>query len=177
MEFEFTGRHIAITPSVEKLVRKELGRLERLLDSAPIRTHVTVSAEKHRKKTEIVLYWRDSVFTALAENSDLNQSVVTAASRINKQVQKVKEKFQSRKKGRKPLKEVAPVPGGSIPAAPPAPRILPARRYRVKPMTQEEAAILLADSDDQFIVFRDSETNKVGVLYHRTDGNLGLIEP
>lgn len=177
MEFEFTGRHIDITPSVEKLVRKELSRLDKLLDSAPIRTHVTVSAEKHRKKTEIVLYWRDSVFTAVAENSDINQSVATAAARISKQVQKVKEKFQSRKKGRKPLKVVAPVPGGPIPAAPPSPRILPARRYRVKPMTQEEAAILLADSDDQFIVFRDSETNKVGVLYHRTDGNLGLIEP
>jgi putative sigma-54 modulation protein len=177
MEFEFTGRHIGITPAVEKLVRKELGKLDKLLDSAPIRTHVTVSTEKHRKRTEIVLYWRDSVFTAVGENADLNQSVVTAASRINKQVLRVKEKFQTRKKGRKPLKELAPVPGGLLPPAPPAPRILPARRYRVKPMTQEEAAILLADSDDQFIVFRDAETKKVGVLYHRTDGNFGLIEP
>jgi putative sigma-54 modulation protein len=44
-------------------------------------------------------------------------------------------------------------------------------------MTAEEAAIILNDSDDQFIVFRDAETNKVGVLYNRTDGNYGLIEP
>ena len=44
-------------------------------------------------------------------------------------------------------------------------------------MTPEEAAIILADTDDQFIVFRDAETNRVGVLYSRTDGNFGLIEP
>jgi putative sigma-54 modulation protein len=75
------------------------------------------------------------------------------------------------------MSEVAPVPGGAIEAAPAAPRIIPARRYRVKPMTPEEAAILLADSDDRFIVFRDAETNRVGVLYHRQDGNYGLIEP
>ena len=59
MEFEFTGRHIDITPAVEDLVRKELGKLDRVLDSAPMRAHVTVSSEKHRKRTEIVVYWRD----------------------------------------------------------------------------------------------------------------------
>jgi putative sigma-54 modulation protein len=177
MEFEFTGRHISITPAVEKLVQKELTKLDRLLDSAPIRTHVTVSAEKHRKRTEIVLYWRDSVFTAVGENSDLNQSVVAAAARVHKQVLRLKEKFQTRKKGRQPLKEVPVHDGAAAAPAPASPRIIPARRYRVKPMTQEEAAILLADSDDQFIVFRDSETNRIGVLYSRTDGNFGLIEP
>lgn len=177
MEFEFTGRHIDITPAVENLVRKELRKLDRVLDSAPIRAHVTVSAEKHRKRTEIVLYWRDNVFTAVGENADLTQSVATAAARVQKQGLRLKEKFHARKRGRQPAKAVAPVPGGAIEAAPNAPRIVLQRRYRVKPMTPEEAAIILADSDDQFIVFRDAETNKVGVLYNRTDGNFGLIEP
>ena len=177
MEFEFTGRHIDITPAVEELVRKELGKLDRVLDSAPIRAHVIVSAEKHRKRTEIVVYWRDSVFTAVGENTDLSQSVAEAASKVQKQGLRLKEKFHARKRGRQPAREVAPVPGGKLEAAPNAPRIIAQRRYRVKPMTPEEAAIILADSDDHFIVFRDAETNKVGVLYGRTDGNFGLIEP
>jgi putative sigma-54 modulation protein len=177
MEFEFTGRHIEITPAVERLVRKELGKLNRVLDSAPMRAHVILSSEKHRKCAEIVLYWRDNVFTGVAENNDLSQSVAVAADKVKKQVMRLKEKFQTKKRGRLPVKEVAPVPGGLLEAAPTAPRIITARRYRVKPMTPEEAAILLADSADQFIVFRDSETNKIGVLYNRTDGNLGLIEP
>ena len=177
MEFEFTGRHIDIPPAVEQLARKELGKLDRMLDSAPMRAHVTVSAEKHRKRTEIVVYWRDTVFTAVGENSDISQSVTSAAARVAKQALRLKEKFQTKKRTRASVKEVAPVPDGAIEAAPNAPRIIPARRYRVKPMTPEEAAMILTDSDDLFIVFRDAESNRVGVLYNRTDGNFGLIEP
>ncbi len=177
MEYEFTGRHIEITPAVERLVREELGKLDRILNSAPMRSHIIVSAEKHRKRTEIVLYWRDNVFTAVSENTELKQSVAEAAARMQKQVLRLKERFQARKRGRQPAKAVAPIPGGAIEAAKGAPRIITQKRYRVKPMTPEEAAIILADSEDQFIVFRDAETNKVGVLYNRTDGNFGLIEP
>jgi ribosome-associated translation inhibitor RaiA len=50
-----------------------------------MRAHVTVSSEKHRKRTEIVVYWRDNVFTAVGENADLTQSVATAASKVQKQ--------------------------------------------------------------------------------------------
>jgi putative sigma-54 modulation protein len=177
MEFEFTGRHVEITPAVERLARKELGKLDKMLDSAPMRAHITVTAEKHLRRTEVVVYWRDNVFSSMAENSDLNKSVGEAAAKAAKQALKLKEKFTSKKKGRSSVKEVAPVPGGAVEAAPNATRIIQARRYRVKPMTPEEAAMILADSDDQFIVFRDSETNKIGVLYNRKDGNFGLIEP
>lgn len=177
MEFEFTGRHVEVTPAIERLAMKELKKLDRLLDSAPVRAHVIVSAEKHRKRAEIVVYWRDHVFTAVGENSDLSQSVASAAGRVEKQVLRVKEKFQTKNRSRTASKAVAPVPGGVIEAAPNSPRIITARRYRVKPMTPEEAALELADSKDQFIVFRDAETNRIGVLYHRTDGNYGLIEP
>ena len=135
MEFEFTGRHIEVTQAVEELVRKELGKLDRVLDSAPMRAHVTVSAEKHRKRTEIVVYWRDSVFTAVSENADLTRSVTSAASRVHKQGLRLKEKFHAKKRGRQPARDVAPVPGGTIEAAPNAPRIVAHRRYRVKPMT------------------------------------------
>jgi putative sigma-54 modulation protein len=177
MDFEFTGRHIQITPAIEHQARKELEKLDRVLDSAPTRAHIILSSEKHRKCAEIVLYWRDNVFTGVAENNDIIQSIAAAAAKVEKQVIRLKEKFNTRKRQRASAKEVAPVPGGVIEAAPPAPRIIPARRYRVKPMMPEEAAVLLEDSGDQFLVFRDAETNRVGVLYKRKDGNYGLIEP
>ena len=177
MKFEFTGRHVQITPAIKKLVQKELEKLDLVLDSAPIRAHVILSSEKHRLRAEIVVNWRDNVFTGVAENNDLNQSITAAADKVERQVLRLKEKFQDKKRRRKSVKQVAPVPGGAIEEAPPSPRIISARRYRVKPMTPEEAAVMVEDSDDQFIVFRNSETNRVGVLYKRRDGNFGLIEP
>ncbi|HVF91691.1 MAG TPA: ribosome-associated translation inhibitor RaiA [Blastocatellia bacterium] len=178
MRFEFTGRHTEITPAVERFAKKELQKLDRVLDSAPMHAHVTITAEKYRKKAEIIIYWRDNVFTGAAENSDLNQSIAAAAAKVEKQVYKLKEKFQTRKRGRVPVREAsAATDDGAGETGADAPRIIAARRYRVKPMTAEEAAIIVADLPDQFIVFRDSETNKVGVLYKRKDGNFGLIEP
>ena len=44
-------------------------------------------------------------------------------------------------------------------------------------MTAEEAALRLSDETDQFLVFRDADTSRLGVLYKRKDGNYGLIEP
>ena len=32
-------------------------------------------------------------------------------------------------------------------------------------------------SSDQFVVFRDADTERIGVLYKRKDGNFGLSEP
>jgi putative sigma-54 modulation protein len=177
MEFEFTGRHVEITPAVERLVRKELQRLDRMFDSAPMRAHVILSSEKHRQCAEIVVHWREFVFTGIAENNELNQSITSAAGKVQKQALRVKEKFNTKKRKRASTGEVAPVPDGLLEAAPAPPRIIPARRYRVKPMTPEEAATIVGDSPDQFIVFRDAETSKVGVLYKRRDGNFGLIEP
>jgi putative sigma-54 modulation protein len=172
MELELTGRHVEITPALERLIRKELKKLDRILDSAPKRAHVILSSEKHRQRAEIILYWRDSVLKGVAENNDLSLSIANAASKVEKQMMRLKERLQSRK--RKRAKAIAPAPAEELEAAP---RIIQARRYRVKPMTQEEAALMLADSNDQFIVFRDAETKKVGVLYKRPDGNFGLIEP
>jgi len=72
---------------------------------------------------------------------------------------------------------VAPTPDGQVQATPPPVRIIAARRYNVKPMTAEEAALSLSATNDHFLVFRDADTNRVGVLYKRQDGNFGLIEP
>jgi len=175
MEFEFTGRHVDITPAIQRLARKELEKLGRILDSAPMRAHVILTSEKYRQCTEIIVYWRDSVFAGQAENSDLNQSISAAAGRVQKQVLRLKEKFKAKKRKRVVRGAIAEAAGpAEIQQA--APRIIPARRYRVKPMTPEEAATLVQDSPDQFIVFRDAETNKVGVLYKRKDRNFGLIE-
>jgi putative sigma-54 modulation protein len=56
-------------------------------------------------------------------------------------------------------------------------RIIRARRYAVKPMSVDEAALEVTDGRDAFIVFRNATTDTINVLFRRPDGNLGLIEP
>lgn len=46
-----------------------------------------------------------------------------------------------------------------------------------KPMVPEEAALQLEAVDKGFLVFINAETDQVNIIYHRRDGNYGLIEP
>jgi putative sigma-54 modulation protein len=44
-------------------------------------------------------------------------------------------------------------------------------------MTLDEAALEMEGRREGVLVFRDSVTERVSVLFRRKDGNLGLIEP
>ena len=46
-----------------------------------------------------------------------------------------------------------------------------------KPMLPEEAKLELKLMDKSFIMFKNASTGEANVLYKRSDGNHGLIEP
>ena len=58
-----------------------------------------------------------------------------------------------------------------------APRVIRQTQLPIRPMSVEQAAMTLDDSSNEFIVFRDVDTDKVSVIYKRKDSNLGLISP
>jgi len=62
---------------------------------------------------------------------------------------------------------------------PPAtkPKIVSTEKHPVKPMHVEEAAMQLDLWVRDFIIFHNVETEKLAVLYRRSDGGLGLVEP
>jgi ribosome hibernation promoting factor len=176
MEFEYTGRHVDVTPTLRRHVEEHFGKLEHIFTDTTARAHVIIEVEKNRHVGEILLHWRGETLTARDVNADMYQALTRAIQKIEKQAVKLKKKLIDRKQGARPLATLAP-DEGRVEAARPAPRIVSARRYSIKPMTAEEAALRLSGEADQFLVFRDSDTNRVGVIYKRKDGNYGLIEP
>ncbi len=56
-------------------------------------------------------------------------------------------------------------------------RIDRVKRFDVKPMTPEEAALQMDLLEHNFFFFLNGETERYGVLYRRRNGSLGLIEP
>ena len=49
--------------------------------------------------------------------------------------------------------------------------------YPMKPMSIEDAMIILKDNDDVFFTFINIDTREVNVLYKTNDGNFGIVEP
>jgi putative sigma-54 modulation protein len=177
MEFEYTGRHVEVSPAIRKHVEDHFRKLAHIFNNSTARTHVIIEVEKNRHIGEVLVHWREHTLTAKEINVDMYLSLTRAITKIEKQALKLKEKTIDRKQGAKSAATVAPEPDGHLEATPRLPRIISARRYTVKPMTAEEAALQLAGEKDQFLVFRDADTARLGVLYKRKDGNYGLIEP
>lgn len=177
MKFEYTGRHVEVSPAIRRHVEDHFKKLDHIFTDATLSTHVIIDVEKNRQIGEIVVSWRDHTLTAKDTNADMYMALTRAMAKIEKQAVKLKKKIIDRKQGAKSVARMAPPPDGHIEATPRPPRIIPARRYAVKPMTAEEASLRLAEEPDQFLVFRDADTQRLGVIYKRKDGNYGLIEP
>ena len=178
MKFEYTGRHVEVSPAIRRHVEDHFKKLDHIFNGdTTLSTHVIIDVEKNRQIGEIVVNWRDHTLTATDTSADMYMALTRAMAKIEKQALKLKKKIIDRKQGARSTASVAPAPDGVVEATPREPRIIPARRYVVKPMTAEEASLRLSEEQNQFLLFRDADTQRLGVIYKRKDGNYGLIEP
>jgi putative sigma-54 modulation protein len=174
MRLDITARHIELTPPLRQLITKRLARLDRVLNDAAVSAFVIVTKEKYRHRTEIAVHTRgDHVLRGNGESNTWPLSIRDAVEKIEQQATKLKGKWDERKRKSSDSRVVRAPAGEPSPAR----RIIRATRYAVKPMSAEDAALRIEDGPETFVVFRNSETDAVSILYRRKDGNLGLIEP
>ena len=176
MKFEYTGRHIDVTPALRSHVEEHFERINHLFDGGDNKAHVIIEVEKGQHRSEIVVNWRKEVLTANTKNSDMYQSLSQTIGKIEKQALKLKNKIKDKHHKAKKVSTVVPVIE-EIKPEPNAPQIINSETYAVKPMTADEAVLHLNGEENQFLVFRNADNERVSVIYKRKDGNYGLIEP
>jgi putative sigma-54 modulation protein len=176
MKFEYTGRHIDVTPALKNHVEEHFGRLSHLFDGDNVTAHVIIEVEKNRNRSEVILKWRKEVLTANTINSDMYKSLSQTIDKIEKQASRLKSKITDKHQKVKKVSTITP--STDVIAAPPdSPRIINSKSYAVKPMTIDEAALSLDAEENQFLVFRNADDERLSVIYKRKDGNYGLINP
>jgi putative sigma-54 modulation protein len=57
------------------------------------------------------------------------------------------------------------------------PQVVKTKRFDMLPMFEEDAIAQMEELGHAFFVFLDAETEQVSVVYRRTDGNYGVIQP
>jgi putative sigma-54 modulation protein len=175
MRLELTGRHVTITPAIRKLVDQQLAPTRRVLNDSVVSTQVVLTREKGRFRAEVTLHARgDHFLHGNGLGRDAATALAAAVDKIDRQAGTLKGKWQTRRR------RGAARTGAAEPMAPAETqelRIIRARRYAVKPMSIDEAALEVVGGTDTFLVFRSTGDDTIKVLFRRADGNLGLIEP
>jgi putative sigma-54 modulation protein len=177
MKIIFKGKHIEVTDAMRNYIEKRLNKIERHFDHI-LEVIVTLSVEKNRQIVEATLQASRALIRAEEETDDMYASIDRVADKLERQIQKYKEKYfrkphaGTKKKGLT-NKGVDAEDSESDKIA----KIVKTKRFAIKPMSVEEAAMQMDLLGHNFFVFANDNTNKVNVLYKRKDGNFGLIEP
>lgn len=183
MTVEITGRNYEVNDRIRALITSKLEKVTKYFhDIIEIRTVLQV--EKYRNICEIMIIGRDHDLKSIQEAETMEEAINSTVDHLKRQAQRSRKRITDRKvKATKPKKLMSEwevnvlEPSLLREESNNRPRIIKTDNLPIRPMSIEQAALMLDDSKNEFIVFRDLDTDKVTVIYKRQDNNFGMIAP
>lgn len=172
MDITVTFRHVDSTESLKEYAEEKLSKMDKYFDY-PIEAHVVLAVEKFRRIADVNLNVNGTVIKAEEETEDMYSSIDQVMDKIEKQVKRFRDKKIKRRPGSSRGMEDSDENAYTLPDEP----SIEVEKLVAKPMDPEEAAMQFSISQQDFLVFRNSRSNEINVIYKRKDGNYGLIEP
>jgi ribosome hibernation promoting factor len=178
MKVDITGRHIDVTEPIRKFTTDRIERLRGIGDDI-MEAHFILTVEKHQRHVaEVNIKTRHDFHHGAEVSTDMYTSIAAVLDKIEKQILKSKGRVMARKRRgngngvvQASIGEIEEALGERLP------RIIRSNEIAAKPMSVDDAAIAIGDSNHDFLVFRNSDNDRLNVVYKRKDGNIGWIEP
>lgn len=171
MKVTTTGRKCTLRPSFVERTETKLSKLDKFFDTDAA-ADVTVSNERNRQRVEITIRYNGMVFRAEETAEDANEAVDRLMDVLLRQIRKNKTRLEKRLRSHA-FDDVAPEPDWAEEEY----NVVKSKTFPVKPMDVQEAILQMNLIGHQFYMFRNGETGEINVVYHRRDGDYGLLEP
>jgi len=177
-DVSITFRHLEATHSLKEYATDKMSKIKKFFGSKN-EVSIVLSSEKHRYMAEITLKAKKITINAKEETDDMYSAIDLAVDKLDRQMKKYKEKIKHHKVTGVPQKGDSRDDSLSSKrtAENKEPKIIRTENIFAKPMSSEEAVMQLGMLNNDFLVFISASTGKVNVIYHRKDGDYGLIEP
>jgi len=181
MEFLIRGRNIEVSDGLRTAAQEKVGRLARHLegwDSAEIHFMEERNPRISDKEVcEVTLRGHGHILRAKAASADAFASVDRVVGKLEHQLEKLKSRQLQRSHHRRRSVNFADrAPDDSDDDRGAAGRIVKTKRFDIKPMTPEEAALQMDLLNHGFYFFTNADTGAAAVVYRRADGGVGLID-
>ncbi len=189
MQLNITFRHFDPIDSLKNYAREKVERAEKYLDKAG-EAHVVLSLERHLHHADITIHSGAFVLRGREKSEDMYASIDLAMDKIERQLRRYKERLKhhhgkERVHHRAGLVNGVKVRHDVVEVASPEhephpdnaqPRIVRSNELLIKPLGVEEAVMQMDLMNNDFLVFTNSHTHELNVVYRRKDGHYGLIE-
>ena len=177
MEILIRGEKIEVTKAIQEYAKEKLNRITKYIgNSEDIKATVVASVKGHNQKVEVTIPLRNVILRAEETRDDLYAAIDVVVDKLERQIRKNKTKIQSKKMKEKLSKDFMFDAIEKIEDEKEDNKIVKRKMVEVKPMSEEEAILQMELLEHQFYIFKDSETDKVAVVYKRKEGNYGIIE-
>lgn len=158
--------------------QKMLDNLRRIFPNMQ-EAEVEVHRQRGRFLVEVTLKIARYLLRAQEKAPSLRAAFDRAIDKIDRQLHRHKERLIDRRRRSKPLVAFAAEQVAPPPAQPASSEftIVRTKKFSIKPLTIDEAAMQMDLLGHDFFVFVNADTGQVNVLYRRKAGGLGLLEP
>ena len=174
MQTDITFKNMDSSDALKDYALKRLSKMDKYIDRTA-EAHVVLSVEKRRHKADVTLTANSAKINAVEITEDLYAAIDMVMDKIENQVKKHRSRLRERRtetlKGERALASEAAAEGVAEEPT------ISVEKLVAKPLDPEEAAMQLSASRQDFLVFRNSRSREINVIYKRKDGNIGLIEP
>jgi len=171
MKIEIVERNYKAKDRLENLITKKIEKFDKYL-SENATAKVVLSMVKDRFKMEVSVSDKGLFVRSEVETDNMYANLDLCLSKLERQIVKHSERLGSRKRAIDPLDLMF---FDELPEFH-KPKISRRKHYDLIPMSEEEAMEQIELVGHDFYVFLNEATQKVNVIYARTDGDFGLIE-
>jgi len=178
MQTAVTFKNLDPSDALKAYASDKLDRFDRYLSSAA-EANVVLKVEKFRHLAEIHISGDRISITGTEETDDMYSAIDMVLDKLEKQIKKKKQKHRAGR-GNATIKgqgSWGPESGTSDVGVSDLKREIRVVNIDYKPMDVEEAIMQMNLGDDHFFVFTNARSDRVNVLYRRSDGHYGLIKP
>ena len=171
MRIDIRGDKVKVTEAIKSYINEKIGRLDRYFEN-PVEMKAYVVIRVRNKDEIIEVTVPSSKFTLRAEvsDNDLYAAIDKVSDKLERQIRKNKTRL------RKQFKEVLRVEMENDEVEENDSIVVKRKQVELRPMSEEEAILQMELVDHNFYLFKNSETDKISVLYKRNDNSYGIIE-
>jgi putative sigma-54 modulation protein len=174
MKVLIQAKKAAADSRMKAYAQGKLEKLTRHFDQI-LEARMELATEKNKsletmKVARLVVHVNGTILKAVQSAEHVNEAVDLVVDKMDRQIRQHKERLRSRRKGKAAEAE---------PAAPSETRlngVAKIKRFRLQPMSEEQAKAEMTDLGHSFFVFLNEDSQEVNILYRRRNGSLGLVE-
>ncbi len=188
MSITVTGRKTTVTQALRDYVEEKVGRSLEVFEAAAMNAEVVLRtahnpANPKSNTCEVTVNAKGAVIRVSESEDDMYAAIDAAADKVARQLRKYKTKVVDRRGGRGTIKSMAVEEIDSI-ELPPVEEVgddddllVRMKEIEIEPMTMERALVQTDLLGHDFYVYFDQDAHQVQVIYHRSNGGYGIIQP